>query len=786
MAGCDSPPANSKGWKLESSAFEIRVPETASPSEQFAAEELQAYFKKMSGAEIPIARGGAVKGRKAILVGRHASSRPLWENLDNPDRHIIDVSPEVIRIVGGFKPPVTNSRGTEFVFDWGVLYGVYQLLEDQGIRWFRPEPDGEHVPKAKDLRVTNGRKDYEPAFALRWGASLYASKFLKTATKEESHLAGLWALRNRANPTGLTDPKYGGHLNIGGGGHVYSSLVPPALFATHPDFFPLIDGVRKAKGQICQGNPAVQRLFADKIISEGKQNPQLFMTSIDPNDGGGWCECELCRAMDDPRVVSGRGGGLSMSSRVTAFNNIVARIVAEQCPNLLLYCLAYSQYMEAPTRVARLEPNLVIGLAPFAGAFSDYSRALRDPESTPNKRFLASMEGYQKLGAKMYAREYLSHYAWPGPLPLLRTMQDRFQEYKKAGFIGVYSESHPCWGPQGLILYMYFRLLNDPDLDMKSELTNYCRDFYGPAAIPMLKYHEALERVAKDGPYFGSGGSHAQNLFTDGVLAELKAYVEDATSAAKGKKLYEWRVECVVAGYELARLYRQTANFIKAGNFKEAKSSMNDLEQFYGGKYPNGDVFNKGEATYKNANGEPRVIAFIRDLGMEIAKNETIESRFENARTVQILDSAWKFQTDPKEIGVDEGWHLTAANDGGWARINSGQPWQHQGFADFSGTAWYRRSFPTPSLEGKQRLILVFQAVDGDVTVWVNGKEAGRRDLLDLNGVNHWDDPFTFDITDHIAPDTLNTLSVRVKKTSGNGGIHRSVKLLRVDGNENR
>lgn len=768
-------------WPLTQPDLDICVPTSASPSEEYAAEELRTYLQKMSGIEFPILKGDPVEGRKSILLGRHESSKSLWSGLDDPDQYIIEVSPESVRIVGGYRPPVRNSEGTEFVSDWGILYGVYQLLEDQGVRWFRPEPAGEHVPKRSSLSLNGGRKDYKPAFSLRWGVALYASSFLKTATEEESLMARIWALRNRGNVTGLREPKYGGQLNIGGGGHVYSRLVPPSLFGAHPEFFPLIDGVRTPKGQLCLGNPALQDLVAEKIVALGQANPQLFMTSIDPNDGAGWCECEKCKSLDDPNVKSGRGGGLSMSSRVSAFNNIVAKKVAEKCPNLLLYCLAYAQYMEAPTKVAYLEPNLVIGLAPFAGAFSDYSRALRDPESGPNRRFLESVEGYHKLGAKMYAREYLSHYMWPGPLPLLWTMQDRFQEYEKLGFIGAYSETHPCWGPQGNNLYFYLRLLWNPHLDLRAELESYCRDFYGPAAASMQRYHEALEARGKGGPYFGSGGSSAQNLFTSDFLAELAPFVEQARNAVSGQAPYEWRVDCVLAGYEFARLYRQTADAIKAGKIKDAKASLAELDAFYGDKYPKGDVFNKGEGRAKSANGQPRVPSFIRDLNTAIAKADKIESRYKNARLVQALDAAWKFQADPEDKGVDQGWHSVGVADAEWPRMASGQPWQQQGFPDYHGTAWYRRNFPTPAIEGSPRLVLVFTAVDGDATVWVNGREVGRHDLLDLDGVNHWDDPFAFDITDFLNKEGLNALSVRVKKDSGYGGIHRNVRLLRVD-----
>lgn len=762
-------------WPLKKDAFQIYLPEESSPSEQFAAEELQAYFHKISGAQIAIRTGEPAPEENAIIIGRHPLNTELFAGLSDPDRYIIKSAPRRIQIVGGYRPPVVNAKGQEFVFDWGILYGAYQLLEDQGVRWYRPEPDGEVVPKAATLQVIAGRRDFNPAFSLRWGVALYASSALKSATPEQTQMARIWALRNRCNVTGLSDPKYGGSLRIGGGGHSYNYLVPRRLFEQHPDFFPLIDGKRTQKGQICHGNPELQEFFANQVIANAAENPQWFMTSIDPNDGGGWCECERCVAMDDPNVPSRRGGGLSMASRLGAFNNIIAKKVGAKFPDLLLYCLAYSQYTEAPTQVDHLEDNLLIGLAPFAGAYSDYSRALSDPESLPNSRFLKSIKDYSKLGVKMYAREYLSYYAWPGPLPLLWTMQDRFKEYQKYGFIGAYSETHPCWGPQGMILYMYLRLLWDPHLDLQAELETYCQTFYGPAAGPMLRYHRLIEKRGKNGPYFGSGGSHAQNLFTDEFLAVLAPEVKAAAESVKGQAPYEWRVETVLAGYEFARLYRLASTAITHGEPAKAREQVSELHRFYSEKYPDGDVFNKGDGLKNRP-------SFLRTLYAELDKVDTIDKRFKNPQRLQALDTAWKFKTDPNDEGVARAWHEPSTDDQNWPRINSGSPWQHQGHSDYHGTAWYRRHFPSPTAQANQRIILVFEAVDGDATVWLNGREVGQHELIDpLEGTNRWNDPFTFDVTDLLDHKAINTLAVRVKKPDGNGGIHRPVKLLRVD-----
>ncbi len=768
-------------WPLEAEGVEICLPLEPSPAEAFAAEELQSGLRKMSGATLPIRKGEPTPGRKVIYVGRHPASEALWKELADPDHHRIEAGEEAIRIVGGYRPPVAD--GEEVYYnEWGVNYGVFELLEEQGFRWLRPGDAGEEVPKSRVLRAASGVREFKPAFPLRWGVALYATSSLRTATPEESQAAVLWAFRNRCNVLRGNDPRYGGGLRIGGGGHSYHQLVPEKLFAKHPEFFPLIDGKRKAKGQICHSNPELQEFFAKAVVEAAKRRPGLYMTSIDPNDGAGWCECGPCRAMDDPAVKSGRGGGLSMSSRVAAFNNIIAKKVEPELPGLRLYSLAYAQYLEPPTRVEKLEPSLVVGLAPFAGAFSDYSRPLRDPESLPNRRFLDSIKGFHKLGTTMYAREYLSHYAWPGPLPLLWVMQDRFRVYRDFDFIGAYSETHPCWGPQGMVLHFYLKLLWNPDLDLDTAIADYCEKAYGPAAAPMLRYHQKIEARGKGGPYFGSGGSQAIGLFTPEFLAALAEDVAEARKLAAGAEPYEWRVETVLKGYEFAQLYRAAVTELGTGNVAQARAALEALETFYREESASGEIFNKGEGSRRGADGKPQPPGFLRNLRTDLARIDTLEKTFRNPRLLQQLTARWKFQPDAKDEGVSLEWNAVELDDAGWAPLSSETPWQHQGFSGFHGTGWYRRKFPTPVVEPGQKVMLIFDGVDGDATFWLNGVEVGRRDLVDpVDGRNRWNEPFALDITDGLKPGAANTLAVRVRKESGNGGLYRSVRLVRAD-----
>ncbi len=73
--------------------------------------------------------------------------------------------------------------------------------------------------------------------------------------------------------------------------------------------------------------------------------------------------------------------------------------------------------------------------------------------------------------------------------------------------------------------------------------------------------------------------------------------------------------------------------------------------------------------------------------------------------------------------------------------------------APYEGVAWYRKTFATPSLTEKQRLLLEFEGVNNCHTVWINGGYAGGRNGGFL--------PTLLDITD-LLEEGENTVLVRV------------------------
>jgi hypothetical protein len=76
---------------------------------------------------------------------------------------------------------------------------------------------------------------------------------------------------------------------------------------------------------------------------------------------------------------------------------------------------------------------------------------------------------------------------------------------------------------------------------------------------------------------------------------------------------------------------------------------------------------------------------------------------------------------------------------------------------DFLEAVWYRRTITLPPIWAGKRVLLHFQAVDHDATVWVNGVEVARH----RGGFT----PFTADLAGVAGPGDQATIVVRARDT---------------------
>src|ERR1044071_10172273 len=100
--------------------YTIVLPANPIPSERYAAEELQRYLERISGAKLPILTDTGPLASREILLGDNAHLRTLKQKIDfnklGPDGFVLRTEGGKLVIAGG------RPRGT--------LYGVYALLDD--------------------------------------------------------------------------------------------------------------------------------------------------------------------------------------------------------------------------------------------------------------------------------------------------------------------------------------------------------------------------------------------------------------------------------------------------------------------------------------------------------------------------------------------------------------------------------------------------------------------------------------------------------------------------------
>ncbi|MBI3923258.1 MAG: DUF4838 domain-containing protein [Armatimonadetes bacterium] len=550
----------------------IVVGSEASPSEKFAAQEMATYLGKMTGRKIPVVDDSNIPKGKVIALGRSKLTASMDVAGLGCEQFITDVQPNRLTIIGGRR----EAKPGQSARDAGTLYGVYEFLDRLGVRWYRPEPWGEHVPRKSSIDPKIGRTvSPAPSYSFRSDAPGGLGYYWHQTTEEEKNQGAIWAARNRLNfwdssldgggefywfpgvQTKVTavrdavlEAKLGGKEHYTWD-HAYRYILPPEeYFASHPEYFALIKGKRD-RSDLCLGNIEMQRVFADTLIAKAKANPDLSSLSLEPSDClGNTCDCDPCKAMDLPLNTRPNGEG---SNRVARFSNTIAGLVGKEAPWVKLIWLGYSGHTAAPTNVQQLEPNTIIMPAPI-GEWNDWRKSLRGLSGSTFDlpKMLGEWAALKPSCLMMW--DYYGGYAWPGPLPMTHSVANRWREYRKFGVKGIANEGETSWGPQGLDRYMSVKLMWNPDLDVDRELNLYYTNYYGHAAKPMKAYHESLFKAFEKAQYpIWSGGHGMHLLFTPALVKELGKHIGNAQALVKGQPLCERRMKGVWAGYEFAR-----------------------------------------------------------------------------------------------------------------------------------------------------------------------------------------------------------------------------------------
>ncbi|MBE3069878.1 MAG: hypothetical protein IMZ66_06545, partial [Planctomycetes bacterium] len=119
------------------------------------------------------------------------------------------------------------------------------------------------------------------------------------------------------------------------------------------------------------------------------------------------------------------------------------------------------------------------------------------------------------------------------------------------------------------------------------------------------------------------------------------------------------------------------------------------------------------------------------------------------------LNGPWQFEIDPGDSGLERGLACRRLTGRITVPFCPESPLSGVGNEDFMPAVWYRREVRIPKAWAGRRVLLHFQAVDYDATVWINGREVGRH----RGGFT----PFTCDLGGVATPGQTAAIVVRAR-----------------------
>lgn len=324
-------------------------------------------------------------------------------------------------------------------------------------------------------------------------------------------------------------------------GHAYEAIIRAnrETFAAHPEYYALVNGERRPSEKFCISNPELRKLVVEQAVHSISNNPALESVSMDPSDGGGWCECTACLEMGS---ISDRA--LTLANEVSeAINNVGlgARYVG-------MY--AYNQHSPPPS--LRVHSNVVVSVA---------TRFIRGGYTVEEL-----IAGWRAQGATLGIRDYHDVFTWAHDMPRralggdLNYLQRTIPHFYDQGARYMNSENSDSWGANGLGYWLTPRLLwNVAEAQNVDALVgDFVDKAFGPAREPMLAFYTLLNLD--------------QKLHTaEHITAMMYRHLDEACQLAAAQPAVMARLADLILYtryVELYNLYREASGNTRQSAFK--------------------------------------------------------------------------------------------------------------------------------------------------------------------------------------------------------------------------
>lgn len=668
--------------------------------------DLGGYLEKITGRSFPVLRVEDETGSSAGAV----IVLQLGEGPEEEGGFNFEVTEQELRI---------SSRSAD-----GLYFGVTELLEQLGVRWFLPGPMGTVVPQSANPHLKLQKDSHIPSFASRY--------FGPTGDK-------VWDKRMRFG--GLYFPPAHG-ISIG----------KDVTFEDHPEFFAEVDGKRIHK-QLCLSNPEVLRLAVVAAEKYFAAHPDKPLYGLGPNDGSNFCECANCRALDSGEWDAFTGAPVLTDRYIWFFNQMLEQL-KDSYPERGLAFYAYHTYMEPPTKVVP-NPLIVPALAPIALC---RIHGMNNPVCPDRSYYKQLMEGWTKLLPRVFERGYWFNLADPGfPFSSVHRMRDEILAAKSYGIYGWRTETICHWASELPSHYVAAKLMWDVDTDVDALLEDFYEKFFGPAAGPMKVYFETMDHALRDSDHHTGGAFGTPLLYPEKIRRQAGEALAKAGALASENPYHE-RVEIV------------SLSFAYLEHFVAAQAARNLQD------------WDKAQQEWQKLEGtRDKLVAFeppmiktklsrsYLDRFFRLPIEQGFQRSHEGNEVVASLGENWDFLPDPSGVGEDVGWYAAGLKGGNWQQVRPYETsWSDIGLHYYRGLAWYRQKVEIAQKWEGRRIFLWFGGVDETARVWVNGEEVGvSADAAFI--------PFEFDASESVRFGAENVVTVCVANNRtdeiGTGGL---------------
>lgn len=525
------------------SSYVILVGSNPNATQHFAAEELQKYLERITGARLPI----VVDAGKSpfIAVGKVAG-------IDVPSRYEGD---DAFRI---------RSSGSNVLIQGasprGTLYGVYALLERLGCWFFSPDTramkgHSEYIPRKPTLIVDRLDVLEQPLmkYRKRDPGSYYSPNSWDVAID--------WIAKSRANTVALNARTYdqcrdqirtelakrGMRLEIGKHETMSRFLSRSRYYAEHPEWFGMIDGKRTDDGTVVfeTANSDAVATFTANLIAYLKTRPEVDVYQLWPPDGARWSQSPESNRLGSP------------SERMALLVQHVQKAVRSAGLNTRIATIAYQRTIEPPANM-KFDSDTIVD---FCAITRDYSMPLNDPRSAENSRLHNALLGWTKsFPGEVVEYSYYAKGSWSS-LPVVKPEQiaSDCKYWAKIGVVGTDIYCQPGdWLAREVHHLAFARASWEADFDAARWYDQYLRIRFGAAADAMKRYYAIATQISLKGLIPQSVQGKPSDYYDQ--LAEARRAMAEAVARADTPDakwavgLLTWQPDYLAAALEVRQL----------------------------------------------------------------------------------------------------------------------------------------------------------------------------------------------------------------------------------------